>query len=199
LSRFSTIGPEQLGIAAAERAAGDEIDHFAQRRVLLVMIARAIPTHLHLSDFGGGEAEEEEILVVSRLLAWCSLATAWADCSAYSRIFSINVMKLLCKADCPITQRATTRYEEIDELSTRIRLKLGDPCSFMIRPRALLGVLAGCWLSGSARLLRSPGGSDARCGPKGRCARSPSRSCVSSNTAPLRHWNSVSRRARDRR
>jgi hypothetical protein len=24
------------------------------------MIARAIPTHLHLSDFGGGEAEEEK-------------------------------------------------------------------------------------------------------------------------------------------
>ena len=53
---------EQLGVAAAKRAAGDEIDHFAQGRVLLVMIARAIPTPLHLSDFGGGEAEEEEIL-----------------------------------------------------------------------------------------------------------------------------------------
>lgn len=44
---------EQLGIAAAERAAGDEIDHFAQRRVLLVMIARSISTPLRLSDFGG--------------------------------------------------------------------------------------------------------------------------------------------------
>ncbi len=31
---------EQFGIAAAERAAGDEVDHFAQLRVLLVMTAR---------------------------------------------------------------------------------------------------------------------------------------------------------------
>ena len=53
---------EHLGIAAAERAIDDEVDHFAQRRVLLIMIARAIPTHLHLCHFGGGEAEEEEIL-----------------------------------------------------------------------------------------------------------------------------------------
>ena len=33
---------EELGVAAAERAAGDEVDDFAQRRVLLVMIARPI-------------------------------------------------------------------------------------------------------------------------------------------------------------
>ena len=53
---------EQLGVAAAERTAGDEVDHFAQRRVLIVIIARAIATGLHLSDFRGREAEEEEIL-----------------------------------------------------------------------------------------------------------------------------------------
>jgi hypothetical protein len=58
---------------------------------------------------------------------------------------------------------------------------------------------SGRWLSGSAALLRSPGGSDAHRGAKGRCLRSPRRSCVSSSTAPLRHWNSVNRRARDRR
>ena len=58
---------------------------------------------------------------------------------------------------------------------------------------------SGRWLSGSVALLRSPGCSDAHRGPKGRCVRSARRSCVSSSTAPLRHWNSVNRRARDRR
>src|ERR1700746_1976114 len=58
---------------------------------------------------------------------------------------------------------------------------------------------SGRWLSGAAALLRSPGGPDAHRGPKGRCVRSARRSCVSSSTAPLRHWNSVNRRARDRR
>ena len=53
---------KQLGVDAAERTVGDEVDHFAQRRVLTVMIARTIATRLHLSDFGGSEAEEEEIL-----------------------------------------------------------------------------------------------------------------------------------------
>jgi hypothetical protein len=53
---------EQLDVAAAKPAAGDEVDRFAQRRVLIVMVAREIATRFHLSDFRGGEAEEEEIL-----------------------------------------------------------------------------------------------------------------------------------------
>ena len=51
---------EQLDITAAEGAAGDEVDDFAQRCILLVIIARTIPIRLHLRDLGGGEPEEEK-------------------------------------------------------------------------------------------------------------------------------------------
>ena len=40
---------EEFGVAVAERAAGDEVDDFAQRLVLLVVIARAIAARFHLA------------------------------------------------------------------------------------------------------------------------------------------------------
>ena len=53
---------EQLDVAAANCATRNEVDDFAQRGILFVVIARTIAARLHLRDLGGGQAKEEEVL-----------------------------------------------------------------------------------------------------------------------------------------
>src|SRR6266536_5301419 len=53
---------KQLGVAAGKRAGRHEIDDFAQRLVLIVMVAWAVTARVQLRDLHRGEAEEEKIL-----------------------------------------------------------------------------------------------------------------------------------------
>jgi hypothetical protein len=78
----------------------------------------------------------------------------------------------------PVSEKDDNQFAIEFQSMMKERERLSNPHRLNTTGLQFLRQANGRWFSGSAALLQSPEGPDVRHGAKGRCVRSPRRSCI---------------------